>query len=338
MIYQTNTIYRTIHGLWPDLCDGSYEANCDDKRSYTNISAILTSFGADDLLAEMTTYWKDFRNNDQSLWYHEWNKHGTCVSTLSPSCYSSYQPQEEVVDYFSTSVKLYKTLDTYNWLKEAGIVPSSSARYTKDQIQSVLSAKHGKPVTLGCHSGVFNEVWYHFDVKGSLVSGEFIATEPLGGKNTCPSTGIRYPLKGSSGKPTNTATTRLPGPTGAPGAPFEGKGFLQVQTGGYDKGCLIGGGLWYGSGTCATYTATPTGDKGFTLATRKGKCAVKKDALKCAADIREASVFGSVDGYLSFGGNTTFYADSSPRGWKQIPVFVKEGRHMTDLTISWQEV
>lgn len=40
----------TIHGLWPDNCDGTYKANCDDSRAYTNISAILKSYGQTDLL------------------------------------------------------------------------------------------------------------------------------------------------------------------------------------------------------------------------------------------------------------------------------------------------
>lgn len=33
-------------------------------------------------------------------------QHGTCVSTLDPDCYSSYQSQEEVVDYFEKTVEL----------------------------------------------------------------------------------------------------------------------------------------------------------------------------------------------------------------------------------------
>ncbi|KAL1303264.1 hypothetical protein AAFC00_006677 [Neodothiora populina] len=328
----------TVHGLWPDLCDGSYDANCDDSRYHSNISAILTEYGADDLLAYMQTYWKDYHGNDQSLWYHEWNKHGTCVSTLEPWCYSDYKPQEEVVDYFNTAIKLYKGLDTYNWLKNAGVVPSSSQTYTKEQIQSVLSAKHGKPVTLGCHSGVFNEVWYHFDVKGSVATGEFIATDPLGGKNTCPQTGIRYPPKGSSTSPTHTSTGSSPRPTKVPGKAFDGKGFLAVETDGNSKGCIIGSGTWYSSGSCATFTASSVGETNFTLASRKGECAIKKDALKCAADIREPTVFESKDGKLGLDGSTTFYADSLPRGWKQIPVYVKEGGHKTDLTIGWQSV
>ena len=36
-------------------------------------------------------------------------------------------------------------------------------------------------------------------------------------------------------------------------------GYLNAYTGGSQTGCLIGAGTWYTSGTCATYTATPSG-------------------------------------------------------------------------------
>lgn len=61
----------------------------------------------------MNVYWKDANGNDETFWEHEWGKHGTCISTLAVSCYTGYTPQEEVVDYFSTTVNLYKNLDSY---------------------------------------------------------------------------------------------------------------------------------------------------------------------------------------------------------------------------------
>jgi ribonuclease T2 len=62
----------------------------------------------------MKKYWKDDAGNDESFWEHEWNKHGTCISTLEPSCYNGYKAQEEVVDFFQTAVDMYKTLDSYH--------------------------------------------------------------------------------------------------------------------------------------------------------------------------------------------------------------------------------
>jgi ribonuclease T2 len=103
----------TIHGLWPDHCDGTYDSNCDSSREYTNITAILQSYGKSDLLAYMNTYWVDLDGNDESFWEHEWGKHGTCISTLKPSCYTGYTAQEEVPDYFQKTVDLFKSLDSY---------------------------------------------------------------------------------------------------------------------------------------------------------------------------------------------------------------------------------
>lgn len=103
----------TVHGLWPDNCDGTYESYCDTSRSYTNITQILQAAGKIDLLAYMNTYWKDMNGDDESFWEHEWNKHGTCISTLRPSCYTGYSPQEEVVDYFQKTIDLFKTLDSF---------------------------------------------------------------------------------------------------------------------------------------------------------------------------------------------------------------------------------
>lgn len=287
----------------------------------------------------MTTYWKDFRGDDENLWAHEWNKHGTCVSTLSPSCYPSYNPQQEVLDYFQSAVSLYQTLPSYEWLAEAGIVPSNTATYTKAQIQDALESKHGKPVTIGCRAGRFDEIWYHFDVKGSVQTGQFIAADPDGPKGKCPTTGIKYLPKRSSGSPTSTArtTTAAPTHTSVPGTPFSGKGFLHVRTSGYGKGCIIGAGQWYTSGSCATFTATRSGDSGFTLSSRRGRCALnKKGALTCAAWIRDPVVFENDDGVLSLGGNSTFYADGIPHGRAKGNVFVAEEGHGTELEIVWK--
>lgn len=97
----------------PDHCDGTYDANCDPNRAYTNISDILTSYGKTDLLDYMNTYWKDYQGNDETFWEHEWAKHGTCISTLDPGCYTDYTGQEEVVDFFQKTVDLFQGLDSY---------------------------------------------------------------------------------------------------------------------------------------------------------------------------------------------------------------------------------
>jgi ribonuclease T2 len=169
----------TIHGLWPDHCDGTYDANCDPSRAYTNISSILTAAGASSVLSYMNTYWKDVNGNDESFWDHEWEKHGTCISTLQPSCYTNYAMQEEVVDYFTTTVNLFKTLPSYTWLSNAGIVPSTSATYTSAAIMAALKTPRGVDVVIQCkNTNELDEIWYFYDVQGSVQTGTFIPTAP----------------------------------------------------------------------------------------------------------------------------------------------------------------
>lgn len=149
----------------------------------------------------MNVFWKDFRGDDLSLWEHEWNKHGTCISTLETKCYVDYYPQQEVVDYFDKTVEIFKKLPSYDvrpllhapekvacnfkiktdWRKilaQAGIVPSHERTYSLSEIKAALRKAHGADVTVRCRYDSLNEIWYHFNVAGRLQTGEFVPTDP----------------------------------------------------------------------------------------------------------------------------------------------------------------
>lgn len=113
----------------------------------------------------------------------------------------------------------------------------------------------------------------------------------VGSSSDCPSTGIKYLPKSGSPTPTaTTTTTTAPTSTTAPGTPFSGQGYLQVTEGGANNGCIISGGTWYIGGTCATFTATASGN-GFTLTSSKGKCAIQSTDLVCSSTVTTATVF-----------------------------------------------
>ncbi|PNS20284.1 Ribonuclease T2 [Sphaceloma murrayae] len=187
----------TIHGLWPDNCDGTYEQFCDPSREYANISCILEAAGprGRNVLSFMQKYWKDQAGQDESFWEHEWNKHGTCYSTLQPKCFGHYKPQEEVVDYFEQATRSFRSLPTYQYLKQAGIVPTTAKNYTYDEFVAALRKPSGITALPRCSKGEVYEVWYTYNVRGSIANGHFERVEPVGEGVGCPSSFKYLPKK-----------------------------------------------------------------------------------------------------------------------------------------------
>ena len=96
-------------------------------------------------------------------------------------------------------------------------------------------------------------------MKGSVATGTFVAVNPVGQSGDCPASGIKWLPK--SGTPTTTPTTSTgspPAPTSGGGS-ISGSGHLNAITSGNQVGCLISAGTWYTTGTCATFTASPSG-------------------------------------------------------------------------------
>ncbi|KAK3685384.1 ribonuclease T2-like protein [Podospora appendiculata] len=186
----------TLHGLWPDLCDGTYDQFCHMTPRYENVTAVLEEQGQHQLLEFMDRFWLASSGPNSRLWNHEFNKHATCINTLAPSCYGSsgggsgdedsnaqrYTPGAEVVDYFTRASALFNTLDTYSALRKAGIVPQARKHYPLADVQKALEIYSGGRVVLRCtgRRDVLHEAWYVYYVKGSLQTGEFVPAQHLG--------------------------------------------------------------------------------------------------------------------------------------------------------------
>lgn len=218
-----------IHGLWGNYCNGmstishqrasensthsnppgSYPSDCDAVREVKDVPDVMRMFHQNFLLNYMQINWANIpsitgvNGSSADLWAHEWNKHGTCMSTLHPLCYYDhgkdvYRDHAEVVDYFQATIRLQKQYMTFDWLKECSIVPSSNAVYDLKAIEGCLGMKSGYKPRVGCNEdGLLNEIWYSMFWEGSLRSGTRVGTDSRAESN-CPKEGIRYlPKEGS---------------------------------------------------------------------------------------------------------------------------------------------
>lgn len=205
----------TIHGLWPDNCDGSWESYCDFERQYDEdpspkqvrgktvppysgpgVDTFITDFGRNDLLRFMKKFWVSKGSSDASFWAHEFSKHGTCFSTFDTKCYDNYKPHEDVINFFDTVSQAYLKYPTYKWLEAANIVPSNSTTYTLKDMESALESASGALPYLGCRGNVLSEVWYYSHAKGMVQDLQLTPVKSTT-KSKCPATGIRYPQRSS---------------------------------------------------------------------------------------------------------------------------------------------
>jgi ribonuclease T2 len=74
-------------------------------------------------------------------------------------------------------------------------VPSHDVAYDLDDIVDALSAPRIVSPIVACDHGELREAWYFFNVRGSVQTGHFVASEPQVVKQhmkRCPKTGIKY--------------------------------------------------------------------------------------------------------------------------------------------------
>lgn len=204
----------TIHGLWPDNCDGSYDQYCDLSRQYDpspdpsklpdgtpvppykgpGVQTFIEEFGRVDLLEYMNTFWINQGAPNEDFWAHEFSKHATCTSTFDTACYGpDYKEHMEVVSFYETVTKVFQMYPTYNMLAASGVLPSNKTTYNLSQLQSALRSQTGAIPYVGCSGNgtVLDEVWYFHHVLGTEQYGHFKTLDSTT-NSTCNESGIWY--------------------------------------------------------------------------------------------------------------------------------------------------
>ncbi|KAJ1764958.1 hypothetical protein J3B01_000464 [Coemansia erecta] len=181
----------TVHGLWPDTCQGKQlpGSGCDHTRAYSNITDILSSSNDPDIIRDMNSLWPSNKGDNNWFWSHEWVKHGTCVTTLHPTCYAdSYLPYQEVTEYFRSILDLRAKYNVYAALNASGIVPTEPETgrrpkntYSLDQFKQAIRDAWGVEPNVKCRGRQLQEVWLWFQVRGR---DTYYPVEPRG-QDTC---------------------------------------------------------------------------------------------------------------------------------------------------------
>lgn len=125
----------SLHGMWYDDCDKGFPSNCDKNREYENIESILEEKEEYGILTFMRSNWVSFKGDNNKLWVHEFSKHGTCATTLNPSCFNDYKKYDDVVNYFNISMNTFLKEDVLSDLNNVNIVPTNNDVYSIEQIK-----------------------------------------------------------------------------------------------------------------------------------------------------------------------------------------------------------
>lgn len=129
----------TVHGLWPTQLHKMAPGFCNDSWPFeaSNLEPIMS---------EMETYWPDveLRGDPNSLYEHEWIKHGTCAVAGKLPGISTQQ------EYFTSGCRLAKENPITTWLKDWEIEPSATTRYTMSSVWNAVVAAVGTRPHVDC--------------------------------------------------------------------------------------------------------------------------------------------------------------------------------------------
>jgi len=128
----------TVHGLWPTQMGKIAPNFCNNSWKFD--PSVL-----EPIMPDMSLYWPDVEMRDvpDSLWDHEWTKHGTCAAQLPET--------STEVAYFSKGCQLGKENRITEWLAKGGVVPTNEKDYTIETVwDAVMNGTGGMRPHIDC--------------------------------------------------------------------------------------------------------------------------------------------------------------------------------------------
>ena len=156
-----------VHGLWPSYISGKYTDACNKKED------ININFNNETYTNKLSELWPGLYSSEQSMWNHEYNKHGYCYIRRIGK-----DPKNDYQIYFDKTLDIF---EKYRLLME-GILPDTPKglyNVSKTKFKEFLSESYLKldPSTysLRCErndtkkTDILNEIWFNYDLDLNLI-------------------------------------------------------------------------------------------------------------------------------------------------------------------------
>lgn len=129
----------TIHGLWPTV-------GTEHAPVYCNKSWPFDEESIEDLKPKLVLQWPSYStpHDYAEFWKHEWEKHGTCATSLS---FLSTEHK-----YFQVNLAMNVEYDIFSALEKGGIDPTSDKTYQVKDIEGALFKVYNVHPTVFCLS------------------------------------------------------------------------------------------------------------------------------------------------------------------------------------------
>lgn len=121
-----------IHGMWPTLWNNHWPQDCCFERTF-NVKNL------EPIVSQLEKCWQNLMPDQtyDSLWRHEWMKHGTCTKMHQ-------------FNYFNKALDLYNSFAVGKWLTDHSIVASNDVTYSLKSIHDAIDESFGHKVQLKC--------------------------------------------------------------------------------------------------------------------------------------------------------------------------------------------
>lgn len=171
-------------GFWPSIGNDG-PCTCSSEKFSPNVVCLRCVHGRccipspsrvlalqiSSLMPDMQKYWPSYQQSDDTFWAHEYEKHGTCASSITRL--------STQFDFFETTLQLTKQYNAIPMLaKGGGIKPSDSTRYNTADAQTAIKKAFGGIPAFTCKSSKLDSVYLCF-------SKSLQPMDCPGLKNTC---------------------------------------------------------------------------------------------------------------------------------------------------------